>query len=223
MTRRGEAARPQPASWWGPMESVANVMLLDADGRPLDPQIQAALRELLPRFRHRFLTLRDEFLVTEIFEEAGRRIQHEAAAGRVGNLGAYAWRTLRNVAVTRLRHSSLRLERATLGSHEGEVVIGSLASRDGTAEQIEANIELDEFLSSLTPRERQICLRKKAGCTSREIAMELGTSPGYVDKLFNQIRRKFEDARDRREGGPIVATSTSAQPTRTRPDVIPSG
>jgi DNA-directed RNA polymerase specialized sigma24 family protein len=114
------------------MESIANVMLLDADGHPLDPDIQAALRELLPRFRYCFLTLRDECLVTEIFEEAGRRLlEHESAYRAAKNPGGYAWRTLHNVAVTRLRHSSMRLERATFGSQEGELVIASLTSRDG--------------------------------------------------------------------------------------------
>jgi RNA polymerase sigma factor (sigma-70 family) len=207
----------------GTMESVWKVTLLDADGRPLDPRIQAALRELLPRFRHRFLMLRDEFLVTEIFEEAGQRIvQHESACGPVKNLGGYAWRILCNLAVTRMRHSSMRLERATLPSEQSELAISSLTARDGTAEQTERNIEVQEFLASLTPQERRLCFRKQAGCTSREIGKELGISPAYVDKLFNEIKRKCREIRDRNGAGADLSPSTISQSTRTRPGVIPS-
>ena len=99
------------------------------------------LRELLPRFRNRFLTLNDEVLVSEIFEEAGRRIRDcEAASGTVNNLEAYAWTTVVNVARSRLRRSSMRLARATLGSRASQAVLGTMKSRDGTPEQIEGQI-----------------------------------------------------------------------------------
>ena len=65
------------------MESVGKQTLLDADGLPLDPRIAGVLRELLRRFRNRFLTLADEVLVSEIFEEAGQRIRDCEAASPV--------------------------------------------------------------------------------------------------------------------------------------------
>ena len=123
------------------MESVAKDTLLDADGRPLDPRIQAVLRELVPRFRHRFLTLRDELLVTEIFEEAGRLIAENAATFNAAkNPSAYAFRILCTSALLRLRHPSSRLDRATIGSDEGQFLIESSPARDGTPQQIEASI-----------------------------------------------------------------------------------
>ena len=115
------------------MESVAKDTLLDADGRPLDPRIQAVLRELIPRFRHRFLTLRDELLVTEIFEEAGRLIAENAATFNAArNPSAYAFRILCTSALLRLRQPSSRLDRATIGSEEGQFLIESSPARDGT-------------------------------------------------------------------------------------------
>jgi hypothetical protein len=81
------------------MESLRKDTLLDADGRPLDPRIQEVLRGLIPRFRRRFLTLRDELLIVEIVEEAGRRIAENAATFNAAkNASAYAFRILCTVA-----------------------------------------------------------------------------------------------------------------------------
>ena len=204
------------------MESVAKDTLLDANGRPLDPRIQAVLRELVPRFRRRFLTLRDEFLVTEIFEEAGRRIaQHKATFDSAENPGAYAFRILCTVALFRLRHSSMRLERATFGSDAGQSAIESQPSRYGTPEQVEASILLDEHLSRLTDQEQDLCIWKKSGYTSREIARKLGTSPGYVDNLFYRIKQKCEEASARIKSS-VESTSGASHVTKARPGVIPS-
>lgn len=205
------------------MESVGKEALLDADGRPLDPRIQTVLRELVPRFRNRFLTVRDELLVTEIFEEAGRRIvEYEAASGPADNLGAYAWRILRNVAVSRLRHSSTRLERAMLGSEASALVLGSLRSHHGTPAQIEASVLLEEYLAPLTAQEREFCMWKKFGYTSREIAGKLGTTEGYVDNLFYRIKRKCQEARDNARAAADSSTPTTSHAMRARPDVIAS-
>jgi RNA polymerase sigma factor (sigma-70 family) len=204
------------------MESVGKDTLLDADGRPLDPRIQAVLRELVPRFRRRFLTLRDEVLITEIFEEAGRRItEHKATFDSADNPGAYAFRILRTAALERLRHSSMRLERATFASDAGQAVIESQPSRYGTSEQVEASILLDEHLALLTDQDRELCIWKKLGHTSREIARKLGTSPGYVDNMFYRIKRKCEEAAARSNAARKSAKGTS-DVLKSRPNVIPS-
>jgi RNA polymerase sigma factor (sigma-70 family) len=198
-----------------PMESVGKQTLLDADGLPLDPRIAGVLRELLPRFRNRFLTLDDEVLVSEIFEEAGQRIRDcEAASGPVNNLRAYAWTTVVNVARSRLRLSSMRMARATLDSKASQAVLGTMKSRDGTAEQIEADILLEELLATLTAEERALCMRKQSGFSSREIAKEQGTSVARVDTLFYRIKRKFRDALKNKRTG--ASLSTTAKATRTR-------
>jgi RNA polymerase sigma factor (sigma-70 family) len=196
------------------MESVGKQTLLDADGLPLDPRIAGVLCELLPRFRNRFLTLADEVLVSEIFEEAGQSIRDcEAASGPVNNLKAYAWTTVVNVARSRLRHSSMRMARATLDSRASQAVLGTMKSHDGTAEQIEADILLEELLATLTAEERALCMRKQSGFSSREIAKEQGTSVARVDTLFYRIKRKFRDALNKRTGASL---STTSQATSTR-------
>jgi RNA polymerase sigma factor (sigma-70 family) len=204
------------------MESVAKETLLDADGRPLDPRIQAVLRDLVPRFRRRFLTLRDELLVTEIFEEAGRLIaEHKAAFDSAKNPRAYAFRILCTAALLRLRHSSMRLEKATFGSDAGQSVIESQPSRHGTPEQVEASILLQEYLEPLTDQERELCMWKKSGCTSREIGKKLGMSPGYVDNLFYRIKRKCEEAEASTKAA-AASTRGTSRATKARPGVIPS-
>jgi RNA polymerase sigma factor (sigma-70 family) len=204
------------------MESVAKDTLLDADGRPLDPRIQAVLRGLVPRFQRRFLTLRDELLVTEIFEEAGLRItEHKAAFDSAENPRAYAFKILCTVALVRLRHPSMRLEQATFGSDAGQSVIESQPSRHGTPEQVEASILLQEYLAPLTDQERELCMWKEAGYTSRQIARKLGTSPGYVDNLFYRIKGKCQEAAASRNAA-VESTPDAPHVIKGRPRVIPS-
>src|SRR6266850_2721400 len=105
------------------MESSGPRALLDSGGSLLSARIQRVLRDILPRFRQRFPALGDELLVTEVLEEAGRRIaNHERASGPVENLDAYTWVTVQNLARSRIRQSSMRLLRSTLGSQESEAV-----------------------------------------------------------------------------------------------------
>lgn len=179
------------------MESVGTQILLDANGKPLSARIQSVLRDLLPRFRNRFVTLDDEVLIIEIFEEAGQLIADvEAASGEATNLEAYAWRTVSNVACSRLRHSSMKLARATLGSKASQAALDTLPAREGTREQIEADILVGELAATLSAEGRALIVRKQAGCSSREIARELGTSVGRVDTLFWRIKRKFRETQN---------------------------
>jgi DNA-directed RNA polymerase specialized sigma24 family protein len=76
-----------------------------------------------------------------------------------------------------------------------------MESRDGTPEQIEADILLDELLATLTAEERVLCMRKQSGFSSREIAKEQGTSVARVDTLFYRIKRKFRDALSNKRTG----------------------
>jgi DNA-directed RNA polymerase specialized sigma24 family protein len=115
----------------------------------------------------------------------------------------------------------MRLERATVASDAGQSVIESQPSRYGTPEQVEATILLDEHLSRLTDQGRELCMWKKSGYTSREIAKKLGTSPGYVDNLFYRIKQKCEEAA---AGTKSAAESTpgTSRVMKTGPGVLPS-
>jgi DNA-directed RNA polymerase specialized sigma24 family protein len=177
------------------MEPLATQALLDDAGHPLSPRLQRVLGDIAPRFRHRFPALSDELLVTEVLEEAGRRIaDHERASGPVDNLDAYAWVTVLNGARSRMRHSSMRLVRSTLGSQESQAAFGRLRSTHGAPEQIEADILVQQVLAQLTTEERWLCVRKQWGFSSREIAREQGTSVARVNTLFYRVKRKIRNA-----------------------------
>src|SRR5436309_11088667 len=117
VTRLWRASASAPVGARDGTESLATHALLDDVGQPLSPRLQRVLDDIAPKFRQRFPALGDELLVTEVLEEAGRRIaNHERASGPVENLDAYTWVTVRNLARSRIRQSSMRLLRSTLGS-----------------------------------------------------------------------------------------------------------
>src|SRR5438874_12959242 len=95
------------------MKSSSIPALLNEDGQPLSARLQQVLRDIFPRFRNRFPALADEQLVTEILEEAGRRIhERETGFGPVENLDAYAWIAVLNIARSKMRRPSFRVARS---------------------------------------------------------------------------------------------------------------
>jgi DNA-directed RNA polymerase specialized sigma24 family protein len=165
--------------------------ILDERGQPLNPRIESVLAGLVPRLRRHFPTFRDDGALIEALEEAGRRITHrEAEVGPIERLHAYAWVTLRSVATSRLRTGAGRLAQRTLASADGEMVLDATPARFGTAEEIERGILLREVLDALPPEERLICIWKKAGFTSQEIAARRGGSAAAVDTLVSRIKHR---------------------------------
>jgi RNA polymerase sigma factor (sigma-70 family) len=176
------------------MNSADNHAFLDRDGRPFDERMQVVLRALRRRFRSQLPRIDDEVFVTEVLEEAGRRTAaHEAEHGQVGNLEAFAWRAILNVAKSRLARSSMRLDRATLNPAASDAVFRSLPARDGNREQIESDILVQEVLAQLTPRERDLYFWRAWGHTSREIAEELGTTEGNVNTQIYRMNLKIRE------------------------------
>src|ERR1700730_13926625 len=185
-------------------------------GHPLSARLQRVLDDIAPRLRHRFAALGDELFVTDVLEEAGRRIAgQEGTSGLVDNLDAYAWVTALNVARSRIRHSSMRLVRSTLESHASEAVFETLPSARDTPEQIEAAILVQQVLAPLTAEERWLCDRKQSGLSSREIAREQGTSVARVNMLFYRVKRKIRSALHAAKAGAPV--SRTRQPSHPRP------
>jgi RNA polymerase sigma factor (sigma-70 family) len=195
------------------MERVGTQTLVDEGGNPLDPRIQQVLQQLLPKLRARFPRLSDDVLATEVLETAGRRIQaHERAGGPVQNLEAYAWVVASNTARSRLRRGAMRLVRATLPGEESETVLEAISSKFGTAEQIESDILHRELMARLPTDERLLCLLKKMGFSSREIADELHTTVAHVDTLFYRIKRKIRAALQ--EPGTADSGSSNSEPPK---------
>jgi len=177
------------------MEHVAKIGLVDEAGQPFGAHIDSALRGLLPRLQRQFPALKDEAVIVEVLEQAGRKIaEHERRSGPIEKLHAYAWVTIRNVATSEMRRGSMRIARATVAGDEGADVLDSLRANLGTPEQIEAGILIQEVLAKLTPEEQLICIWKRIGFSSREIAQQQGTTVERVNTFFHRVKRKVREA-----------------------------
>jgi RNA polymerase sigma factor (sigma-70 family) len=175
------------------MESSTRAKYLDHRGKPLPDHIQHTLDELVPRLRRKFSMIRDDVVVTEILEQAGQQItRHEERQGHIEHLYGFAWVTVRNVTISRLRRSPHLLEHSTLDSELSASAISRLIAEQSNPSDIEYQILLAEVLGRLSPRERRIAISKKAGFSSREIADHLGMTVSPVDTAVCRTRRKVE-------------------------------
>jgi DNA-directed RNA polymerase specialized sigma24 family protein len=172
-----------------------DVMLVNCDGQRLDSRIERTLVSFLPRLRRQFPLLSDEATLTDVLERAGQRLsRREAVAGQIENLPGYAWVVLRSVAASEMRRGSKRIVQNTVASTSGEEFLASTPSSFGTAKDIERAVLLREALQVLSPEERLMCVWKRAGFSSREIAKFQGRSVAAVDTLLSRIRQKVRAA-----------------------------
>ena len=197
------------------MEFLARTALVDESGQPLSSHVQQALRDLAPRLQRYFPTLTDEVVLTEILEEAGRKISHhEQHVGPIEKLHAYAWVTVRSVATSRMRRSAMRIARATVEPAESDAAIGTLQSSIGSQERIESDILLEELLARMTPEEQMLCMWKRLGYSSRQIAKEQGTSIERVNTFFFRLKRKIREVL--RDPGTEAPSPRTAERSKTR-------
>jgi RNA polymerase sigma factor (sigma-70 family) len=137
--------------------------------------------------------IRDEVVLVEILEQAGEQIvDREEREGRVQRLYGFAWVTVRNVAISKLRRSPYLLEQPTAGSAKSAAALSRLTSEHSSPASIEYKVLLSEVLERLSNRERMIAILKKSGFSSREIADHLGMSVSSVDTTFCRIRQKVQ-------------------------------
>jgi DNA-directed RNA polymerase specialized sigma24 family protein len=168
-----------------------HLRLLDERGQPLDGRVERVLVALVPRFQRAYPVFRDDASLVDALEEAGRRIvKREAEAGPIEHLHGYAWVTLRSIGTSRLRRGSGRLAQHTLDPDVSASALDGVAATFGTVAQIEHQVLLREVFEHLTPDERMICIWKKAGFSSHEIAARRGTTPGAIDTLFARTKQK---------------------------------
>ena len=189
--------------------------ILDSRGHPLPPRLEDALASLAPKLVRQFPRLRDDPSVVDLLEEAGRKIQQrEHQRGPVERLHAYAWVTVRSIALSRLRHGSARLARCTLPSREGQIALQSAAATVGSPEELERRLLFRQVLESLSVEERLICAWKRAGYSSREIAARRGTTAAAVDKMLSRARERVRGqlslkCAERSEAGEITRSAKS--------------
>lgn len=167
------------------MGTAPRTVFIDQSGQPLSERIQHVLRELTPRLRRQFPTLRDDVVITEILEEAGRRIlDRERQVGPVQRLRGYAWVSIRHLATSHLRLSSMRLQQQTLSGANGMAAIAELPATTASVHRIEHHLLFKEVLALLSEEEQKVCLWKNMGFSSREIARHRGNSTEAVDTMF---------------------------------------
>ena len=198
------------------MEHRATIGLLDDTGQPFGAHIDSVLRALLPRLEREFPSLRDETVLVEVLEEAGRKIaDHERRDGPIEKLHAYAWVAIRSVATSRLRRGSMRIARATFGGDDALDVLGTVQASIGTPEQIEAEILVRELLAQLTPEEQLLCVAKRLGFSSKEIAEEQGTTVERVNTFFHRVKQKMRVALRGHDANGVARTTGDRAKTRT--------
>lgn len=176
------------------MEHLRTIGLLDSDGQPFHPRIERVLIQLLPRLRREFPSLQDEVGLAEIMEEAGRRIRHREQRGPIERLHGYAWVTVRSIATSRMRLGSSKLHQKTLDSDAGNARLLATPTSRGTAADVEQAVLLRELLQTLSREERMICLWKKAGFSSQEIALHQRRTVVAIDTIFSRAKQKIRKA-----------------------------
>jgi DNA-directed RNA polymerase specialized sigma24 family protein len=176
------------------MEHLRTIGLLDSDGQPFHPRIERVLIQLLPRLRREFPLLQDEVGLAEIMEEAGRRIRHREERGPIERLHGYAWVTVRSIVMSRMRLGSAKLDQKTLDSEAGSARLLATPTSRGTAAEVEQRILLGELLRTLSREERMICLWKKAGFSSQEIALQQQRTVVAIDTIFSRAKEKIRKA-----------------------------
>ena len=90
-----------------------------------------------------------------------------------------------------MRRGSTRLIQKTLESETSQVVLASARAVNGSAEEIEKDILLREVLGKLSREERLVCVWKRAGFSSQEIAKHQKRSVAAVDTLFSRAKQKL--------------------------------
>jgi DNA-directed RNA polymerase specialized sigma24 family protein len=199
------------------VEHVAKSALVDENGQPFSARIERALRDVTPKLLRQFSSLRDEVVVVEILEEAGRKIvHHEQQFGPIDKLHGYAWVTVKSIATTRMRRSAMRVARATLDSEESHAALNGLSAEFGTPERMESSIRYRQALMHLTPEEQLLCTLKRFGYSSRQIAHQQGTTVTRVNTFFHRIKHKILAAlREQPAAEPPASQPTRRAKTRT--------
>jgi DNA-directed RNA polymerase specialized sigma24 family protein len=169
-----------------------SVLLLDEYGQPLSTRLQSALLPLAPRLQRQFPALNDECTLTEVLEEAGRRIAaREERKGPLDNLHAYAWVVARRMAALRLRCGEWAVASATLTGAASDIALRDIPAGFATSEQIFNELLCKELVARLNPTERSIAKGKEAGESDDEIARGCGTSSRTVANTWRRVKRKM--------------------------------
>lgn len=180
------------------MERLRKLRLLDENGQPFEDRIQELFEHLVYKFRENFPRIRDEVDVLKIFEKSARKlldrerlVRERDPAKTLESPHGYAWVTLRTVAISEARGASIESHRIQAESSTAGDLVASLPSPDGTPEQLDRQVLLNQFRARLTDEEELVFSGKTAGYSSRQIAEWRGCSPEAIDNMYSRIRKKL--------------------------------
>lgn len=113
----------------------------------------------------------------------------------------YAYITMRNECYMYWRHMKTEQQipeelifsyNAPLGDEsDGKDYAERINDIFGTYQLNTTRVEVEEFIESLTAREKQILFEKMYGYTQKEIAMHIDRSQTIVSRIVNQIKEKW--------------------------------
>jgi DNA-directed RNA polymerase specialized sigma24 family protein len=168
--------------------------LLDHSGKPLPEEIQGILDHLRPRFLRKFAMIRDEVVQVEILEEAGQRVlRHQDEHGAIRNVHAFAWVTLRNVAISRLRQGPHLLEQPIAGSAQAEAALARIPATEGSPESMDQTVLWRQVLDQMTVTERKIAIWRRQGISSQRIANNLGMTVTAIDTTYSRLVKRLQE------------------------------
>jgi RNA polymerase sigma factor (sigma-70 family) len=169
------------------MRGARHFDLVDAQGHPLQGRVADVLRQCAPTLRREFPDLGDDVDFIDVLEEGYKRITaREIIHGPVQRLRAYVRRTLRHIAISRMRLLPHRFLHESLSQRAGQSVLEILQSPWHTPEQIELRVLMREVAAWLTPDENTVCNLRKQGYSYKEIAEMRGCT---VDAVTTMHRR----------------------------------
>jgi len=165
--------------------------LVDSNGRPVPERIATALGRLLPQLRRRFPALNDDMLLTRVLDECSEKlIRREADYGPIDRLHAFAWVTLRNVAISEMRRGYGRVLQAS-DHFRHDYARSTTHGVQSPQEVMERAVLWKEMLSALPWKERRVFVRKARGMSSAEIALDLRCSTSSVDTTLSRAKRRL--------------------------------
>jgi len=101
---------------------------------------------------------------------------------------------VRSVAMSRMRLGSAKVNQKTLDSDVSNARLLVIPTSRDTAAEVEQAVLLRELLQTLSREERMICLWKKAGFSSQEIALHQRRTVVAVDTIFSRAKQKIRKA-----------------------------
>jgi RNA polymerase sigma factor (sigma-70 family) len=165
--------------------------LVDAAGNPLDERFYHVARKLERHFLKVLPHVGDEAVVCNCVEETALKVHtHEQKRGRVNDLTPFFLRVFSNVVKTLLRGPYYTKYELRLPDDELEERAGS--TRNGSADDTERRILLNETLRALSEKKRMMLLLDLLGHSAKDIAKRLETTESNV---YTTLHRAREEAR----------------------------